>query len=140
MITSTTGIQLGDTRNESEHFYDVLVQNLPAKTAEELFNPDDKQNVPKAVNLLQTLKDFEGRSITITPGMQKRVERIIFLAALHQSGYVPLRTGFQSLNIFPFNHGSLLATSNELPYECTLCGFPGNRQEHLIHSCPAPAH
>ena len=59
MIRSSLGILIGNT---ALHFDDflftlTLMDKLSDKQACELLNPADKQNVPKAVNLIQTLNE-----------------------------------------------------------------------------------
>lgn len=59
MIRSSLGILIGNT---ALHFEDFLItltvmDKLSNKQAHKLLDPVDKQNVPKAVNLLQTLKE-----------------------------------------------------------------------------------
>lgn len=58
----------------------LLLDNMPREKVEQLLHPADKQNVPKAVNLLQSLFDLAGKYHTVTPAALERVQRIIFLA------------------------------------------------------------
>ena len=59
MIRSSLGILIGNTALHFEDFRITLtvMDKLSNKQAHELLDPADKQNVPKAVNLLQTLKE-----------------------------------------------------------------------------------
>ncbi|KAF8155859.1 hypothetical protein B0H34DRAFT_675971 [Crassisporium funariophilum] len=61
MIRSPTEIQIGDTQITAEHIFEALTRcgKMPRNKAHQLLHPGDKQNVPKAVNLLQSLFDLE---------------------------------------------------------------------------------
>lgn len=61
LLRSEKGIQVGKTLIQRNHVYDALLQ-IPGMTVtkvKSLISPSDKQNVPVAVNLLQTLLDLE---------------------------------------------------------------------------------
>lgn len=59
MIRSSLGILIGNTALHFEDFLITLMvmDKLSNKQAHKLLDPVDKQNVPKAINLLQTLKE-----------------------------------------------------------------------------------
>jgi len=81
MIRSPSGIQIGKTHISRNDVLDALnqLENMTPQQAETLLNPADKQNVPKAVNLLQSLFDLVGKKIDATPALVQRVQQIVFL-------------------------------------------------------------
>lgn len=84
MIRSPVGIQIGDTVIHSEDCFLTLrvVALMGEEQARTLLNPADKQNVPKAVNLIQTLLDDSGVKVTVTPGQLHRIYKVLFLAKI----------------------------------------------------------
>ena len=82
LIRSPSGIQISDSLTTTEMVGEalLLLDNMPREKVEQLLHPADKQNVPKAVNLLQSLFDLVGKSYTVTPAVQERVRRVVFLA------------------------------------------------------------
>ena len=81
MIRSPSGVQVGKTHISRKDILDALnqLENMTPEQAEILLNPADKQNVPKAVNLLQSLFDLSGKKIQATPALVQRVRQIVFL-------------------------------------------------------------
>lgn len=83
MLRSPTGIQVGDTQVTTSDILDSLLQleNMTPQKAEILLNPADKQNVPKAVNLLQSLFELGGKKdIIATPTLVQRVKKVFFIS------------------------------------------------------------
>ncbi|KAF8156094.1 hypothetical protein B0H34DRAFT_799154 [Crassisporium funariophilum] len=92
MIRSSLGILIGNT---ALHFEDFLIalrvmDKLSNKQARELLDPADKQNVPKAVNLLQTLKE---QSVLMpddaSPTHLSRLKRVNLLAVILSKFLLP---------------------------------------------------
>jgi len=81
MIRSPSGVQVGKTHISRKDILDALnqLENMTPEQAEILLNPADKQNVPKAVNLLQSLFDLAGKQINATPALVQCVRQIVFL-------------------------------------------------------------
>lgn len=94
LIRSPSGIQIGDTQILSSDVFKALnhLEGMTPQKAELLLNPADKQNVPKAVNLLQSLFDLEGSKIIANPAIIQRIRKIVFLAQV------------LSYFLFPFIH------------------------------------
>ncbi|KDR69600.1 hypothetical protein GALMADRAFT_77244 [Galerina marginata CBS 339.88] len=82
MIRSPTGIQVGDTTLKSDDF--LMALTIFGTTTEEkarlLLNPADKQNVPQAVNLLQTLLDTHDINTIANPSHLRRIRDAVFFA------------------------------------------------------------
>ncbi|KAF8154483.1 hypothetical protein B0H34DRAFT_628428, partial [Crassisporium funariophilum] len=53
---------------------------MPPEKVQELLHPADKQNVPKAVNLLQSLCDLSKIEHILSPTIRKRTRQVIFLS------------------------------------------------------------
>jgi len=81
LIRSPSGIQIGDTHISRHDILAalLLLENMTPEKAELLLNPADKQNVPKAVNLLQSLFDLLKIKVAVTPDIYARVRQIMFL-------------------------------------------------------------
>ena len=86
MIRSPSGIQLGDTHLKTDDFFITLTifETVTEDKARLLLNPADKQNVPQAVNLLQTLLDIHNINLNTiaNPTHRHRVKAAIFLATI----------------------------------------------------------
>jgi hypothetical protein len=54
-----------------------------------LLNPADKQNIPKAVNLIQSLKDLHRLTIPGTPSDIERVRSILFFTDVLEHFLLP---------------------------------------------------
>ena len=85
MLRSPTGIQVGHILITPPHIQEALthLDNMTPKKAELLLDPADKQNVPKAINLLQSLFDLDKLDITeleVTPTILARIRCIIFIS------------------------------------------------------------
>jgi hypothetical protein len=82
LIRSPSGIQISDSLITTEMVGEalLLLDNMPREKVEQLLHPADKQNVPKAVNLLQSLFDLVGKHYAVTPAILERVQRVVFLA------------------------------------------------------------
>lgn len=84
MIRSAKGIQLGHTHISSGDTLRAL-QHLPGMTPSKaalLLNPADKQNVPKAVNLIQSLLDLpnEGEIYhNVLPSEKEQIKNVKFI-------------------------------------------------------------
>lgn len=84
-IRSPSGIQIGANTIQSADVFSALtnIHGMTEDKANLLLNPADKQNVPKAVNLLQSLFDLKEKSLaTVTPTDYTRLQGIIFLATV----------------------------------------------------------
>ena len=82
MLRSAKGIQVGDTCITSGDILRAL-ENLAGMTCEKaalLLNPIDKQNVPKAVNLIQELFDLQDGEIQGAPALRTRTRTVEFIA------------------------------------------------------------
>ncbi|KAF8872535.1 hypothetical protein BD779DRAFT_1679648 [Infundibulicybe gibba] len=82
MLRSPTGIQVDDTFITNNMIFEALT-HLPELSNEQahlLLNPSDKQNVPKAVNLLQSLFDLANTSIVATPAVLERGRKVVFIS------------------------------------------------------------
>ncbi|EDR04579.1 uncharacterized protein LACBIDRAFT_330513 [Laccaria bicolor S238N-H82] len=92
MIRSPKGVQVGNVHITSGDVLRALEQ-LPDMTPEEALNllsPVDKQNVPKAVNLLQCLTLLDGqKTITNNPTLQERMRCIAFISKVLGSFLYP---------------------------------------------------
>lgn len=84
MIRSPAGIQIGDTQITSDQILQALTRigKMDIEKAQQLLHPADKQNVPKAVNLLQSLFDLDCLNLDGPhfPSLVRHIERIIFLS------------------------------------------------------------
>lgn len=82
MIRSPKGIQVGNVHITSADVLRALEQlpNMTLQEALNLLSPVDKQNVPKAVNLLQCLTQLDGQTIIGNPALQERVQCVIFIS------------------------------------------------------------
>ena len=82
MLRSPTGIQVSDTLVTATQIMLMLthLDNMTPEKASLLLDPADKQNVPKAVNLLQSLLDLDKLDITATPVLVKRFRCIRFIS------------------------------------------------------------
>ena len=75
------GIQVGGTSLTSQDALQALMcYPMTAKAAQSLLDPADKQNVPKAVNLVSSLAKIEKQGILNLPSINARIERVVFLA------------------------------------------------------------
>jgi hypothetical protein len=81
-LRSPTGIQVADKRIFPSDVFSALTQlpGMTEKKAELLLNPADKQNVPKAVNLLQSLSDLNPKEVSGTPAVVETLSRISFVS------------------------------------------------------------
>jgi len=84
MIRSRGGIQLGNIFLMSEDFLLAMTifETITEEQAIQLLNPADKQNVPKAVNLLQTLLDIHNINTIANPTQLHRVRAAVFVATI----------------------------------------------------------
>ena len=75
------GIQVGGTSLTSQDALQALMcYPMTAKAAQSLLDPADKQNVPKAVNLVSSLAKIGKQGILNLPSINARIERVVFLA------------------------------------------------------------
>jgi hypothetical protein len=85
MLRSTRGFVIGQRKNDADDVLQALI-NVPMSRADAvlLLNPTDKQNVPKAVRLLEELFKLYGRDFTesawLLPSNQDRIKSIAFVA------------------------------------------------------------
>ncbi|KAF8151692.1 hypothetical protein B0H34DRAFT_618278, partial [Crassisporium funariophilum] len=77
MLRSPTGIQLGDTHITSHNTLRKLELGMPPSEAALLLNPADKQNVPKAVNLIQSLQSSTPSQPAISPSSKEEMENVV---------------------------------------------------------------
>ncbi|KAF8162739.1 hypothetical protein B0H34DRAFT_805390 [Crassisporium funariophilum] len=84
MIRSPAGIQLGNTVLKSDDFFLALTifKSVTEKQASLLLSPADKQNVPQAVNLLQTLLEVQDIHTIMNPTHLVKVRAAIFFATI----------------------------------------------------------
>ena len=81
LLRNNCGFLLDDILIRAEDIVELLTQ-LPDMTLEkavQLLDPSDKQNVPKAVNLLQSLLKLKELSAFLDPTVEQRHKAIIFL-------------------------------------------------------------
>ena len=136
MLRSPTGIQVSDTLITATQIMQVLthLDNMTPEKASLLLDPADKQNVPKAVNLLQSLFDLDKLDIVATPVLVKRFRYIRFISRVlnyflqpfikvemslsHQlrdlSTYAHLITALYQKHKLSFLTGALLADSQAI--------------------------
>ena len=84
-IRSPKGIQLGDINITSTFVLESLIKlpNMTSEKAASLLNPADKQNVPKAVNLLECLIDLGELNLRReTPANFYKLKRAAFLGRI----------------------------------------------------------
>ena len=82
MLRSPKGVQVGDTDVTSGDILHAL-EKLPGMTPEKaalLLNPIDKQNVLKAMNLIQELFDLQDMRISGTQALVARTRNVKFIA------------------------------------------------------------
>ncbi|PPQ96609.1 hypothetical protein CVT26_010742 [Gymnopilus dilepis] len=86
MIRSPTNIQVGDTVITCHDCFETLtfMDAMTRKNAQDLLNPVDKQNVPKAVTLIESLFDISSKSKDqpALPSVKRRMSRIAFLSTV----------------------------------------------------------
>ena len=81
LIQSKGGIQVGGTSLTSQDALQTLMcYPMTSKAAQSLLDPADKQNVPKAVNLVSSLAKVGKQEIIKLPSISARIERVVFLA------------------------------------------------------------
>ena len=81
LIRSKNGIQVGGTSLTSQDALQTLMcYPMTAKAAQSLLDPADKQNVPKAVNLVSSLGKIGQQEVFELPSIKARIERVVFLA------------------------------------------------------------
>jgi hypothetical protein len=84
MLRSTRGFVIGQHKNDADDALQALI-NVPMTRADAvlLLNPTDKQNVPKAVRLIEELFKLYGRDFTgsgLLPSIQDRIKSIAFVS------------------------------------------------------------
>lgn len=94
LIRSPMGIQIGDGHFTSIDALRKLELKMTSSEAALLLNPADKQNVPKAVNLIQSLQplDLEDQyedNIMVMPSHINRVQGIEFVAKVLSFFLIP---------------------------------------------------
>jgi hypothetical protein len=109
-IRSPSGIQIGSNTIQSVDVFNALtnIHGMTEDKANLLLNPADKQNVPKAVNLLQSLFDLKEKSLAnVTPTDYTRLQGIIFFATVLSfflipfiNVHMPLSQQIQSLSTY----------------------------------------
>jgi hypothetical protein len=82
MLRSSKGIQLGQLHITREQISEVLclLDDMPKSKAALLLDPQDKQNVPKAVKLLQSLFDLNKITVDVSPAILHRFRAIAFIS------------------------------------------------------------
>ena len=81
LIRSKSGIQISGTTLMPQDARNTLqCYPMTEKQADALLDPADKQNVPKAVNLVASLAEIEKRQYLKLPSIGARIRRTIFLA------------------------------------------------------------
>ena len=91
-IRSPKGIQLGDINITSTFVLESLIKlpNMTSDKAASLLNPADKQNVPKAVNLLESLIDLGNLNFhRETPADFYKLKRTAFLGRIFSFFLLP---------------------------------------------------
>lgn len=136
MMRSPAGVQLATQHLTSNDSMITLQQIMEPKEAASLLNPADKQNVPKAVNLIESLLVAGGKKVTIIPNqsIKERIESIGFIAKVlnfflnpfinvemtlsqqlcELSTYTHLVTGLYQKHQLGFLTSALLANSQQL--------------------------
>jgi hypothetical protein len=101
LIRSSLGLQIGQVSLGYHDFHKALTEmaGLAAHKADTLLNPADKQNVPKAVNLLQTLEE-SGSRVPDYVGMtyEDRLPRTYLVAKILSFFLLPFITVTMSLS------------------------------------------
>jgi len=87
MCRSMSGIMIHDTNIMSADILSHLIDipGMTATLANELLNRADKQNVPKAVRLVQCLVSLRQLPPPLDPAQNQRRNIIIFLSRTHHS-------------------------------------------------------
>ena len=81
MFRSPVGIQVGDVNITRYDTHQALQELMDPKAAASLLNPADKQNVPKAVNLIQSLHKVSTKKPKHpTPSVHSRIKAVGFVA------------------------------------------------------------
>jgi hypothetical protein len=81
LLRSPVGIMIHDTNITPQDTLENLVSlGMSLEKARESMNPADKQNVPKAVQLVQNLLKIETADCPVIPAAAHRHHRILFLA------------------------------------------------------------
>ena len=70
----------------------IALPGMSAETAHELLNPADKQNVPKAVNLVQNLVKLQTLPASLNPTEIRRRRTLIFLARVLDHFVLPFNS------------------------------------------------
>lgn len=99
-LRSEKGVQAHTSHILPTHILDVLqkVKGMPEAKARMLLNPTDKQNVPAAVNLLQTLLELRKCSVDGSPSLRAKVDGINFIAEVLGHFLLPFITADMSLS------------------------------------------
>jgi len=100
MLRSPKGIQVGDTHitsGDTLRALEKLARMTPEKAAL-LLNPIDKQNVPKAVNLIQELFDLQNTNISGAPALITHIRSVTFIADVLSHFLFPFTNVTQSLS------------------------------------------
>ncbi|KLO09091.1 hypothetical protein SCHPADRAFT_879793 [Schizopora paradoxa] len=117
LLRNESGIMVGDQHINAEIVLSHLcsVEGMTRESARELLNPIDKQNVPKAVRLIQTLASLKRipPDECTTPGLDKERNTLIFLGKFLNSFVSPFTTANFSLseqvtNLVAYAHVALV--------------------------------
>ncbi|KAF8902265.1 hypothetical protein CPB84DRAFT_1824389 [Gymnopilus junonius] len=81
MLRSPVGIQVGNISLTSGDILHTLEHLMDSDSAASLLNPADKQNVPKAINLIQSLHEISSKTLhDIIPSILGRMKGAAFIA------------------------------------------------------------
>lgn len=98
LLRNESGIMVGDQHINAEIVLNHLctLEGMTREKARELLNPADKQNVPKAVRLIQSLSKLE--EIPDSPSQEKERRALIFLGKFLNSFVSPFADSTFSLS------------------------------------------
>ncbi|KLO07944.1 hypothetical protein SCHPADRAFT_1001296 [Schizopora paradoxa] len=100
LLRNESGIMVGDQHINAEIVMNHLcaLKDMTREKARELLNPVDKQNVPKAVQLIEALVNLSDAPKPEVPGIQKERNTLIFLGKFLNSFVSPFTTATFSLS------------------------------------------
>ncbi|KAF6752932.1 hypothetical protein DFP72DRAFT_814901 [Ephemerocybe angulata] len=101
LLRNTTGFMVGETNIKANDVLEHLTRldGISQEVAQELLNPADKQNVPKAVTLLQHLGRLDETPYEdLSPAQQHRRNTLIFLGKFFELFLKPFITVDMSLS------------------------------------------
>ena len=84
LLRSTAGFMINDVNITPSDVVDqlVLLPNMSVEKAHQLLDPSDKQNVPKAVTLVQTLLQLQDLHASLNPTINHHQQTIVFVVEM----------------------------------------------------------